>query len=196
MNRLHALTDGVFAIGMTLLVLELHVPDASSPGELVRGLAGLGPSLFSFALSFAVLGVYWVGNAASLARQARVDRPALLLNLLQLFFISLLPFTTAILGRYPDESAAVIVYGAHLVALGLVQYIHFAYILRSPHLLEHPIAPRDAAAATRRIFFGPVMFLIAMAVALVSPRAGYAIYFFVLIVYIAISARDRSIVGR
>ena len=196
MSRLHALTDGVYAIGMTLLVLELHVPDASSPGELVRGLAALGPSLFSFALSFAVLGVYWVGNAASLARQARVDRPALLLNLLQLFFISLLPFTTAILGRYPDESAAVIVYGAHLVALGLTQYVHFAYVRRSPHLLEHPISSRDAAAATRRIMFGPLMFLIAMAVALVSPRTGYAIYFFVLLVYIVISARDRSPVGR
>jgi len=195
-NRLHALTDGVYAIGMTLLVLGLHVPDASSPGDLVRGLAALGPSLFSFALSFAVLGVYWVGNAASLARQARVDRPALLLNLLQLFFISLLPFTTAILGRYPDESAAVIVYGAHLVALGLVQYIHFAYILRSPHLLEQPIAPSAAADATRRILFGPLMFLIAMLVATVSPRTGYAIFFFVLLVYIVMSARDRSIVGR
>jgi uncharacterized membrane protein len=196
LNRLHALTDGVYAIGMTLLVLELHVPDVSSPGDLARGLASLGPSLFSFALSFAVLGVYWVGNAASLARQARVDRPDLLLNLLQLFFISLLPFTTAILGRYPDESAAVIVYGAHLVALGLMQYIHFAYIRRSPHLLEHPISPRDAASATRRILFGPVVFLIAMAVALVSPRTGYALYFFVLFVYLAMSARDRSIVGR
>ena len=196
MNRLHALTDGVYAIAMTLLVLELHVPDAASPGELVRALVALGPSLFSFALSFAVLGVYWIGNAASLARPARVDRPALLLNLLQLFFIALLPFTTAILGRYPDESAAVIVYGAHLVALGLMQYFHFAYITRSPHLLEHPISSRDAASAIRRIFFGPLMFLVAMAVALISPRTGYAIYFVVLFAYIVMSARDRSPVGR
>ncbi len=66
------------------------MPEASSSGDLMRGLAALGPSLFSFALSFAVLSVYWVGNAASLARHARVDRPALLLNLLQLFLISLL----------------------------------------------------------------------------------------------------------
>jgi uncharacterized membrane protein len=191
-NRLHALTDGVYAIGMTLLVLELHVPEASSPGELVRGLAALGPSLFSFALSFAVLGVYWVGNAASLARLARVDRPILLLDVLQLFFIALLPFTTAILGRYPDESAAVILYGAHLVALGFMQYIHFAYVVRSPHLLAHPISARDAAGAIRRIFFGPLVFLIAMAVALVSPRTGYVMYFFVLFAYIVMAARDRS----
>ena len=74
MNRLHALTDGVYAIAMTLLVLELHVPDARSSSELVAGLATLGPSLFSFALSFAVLGTYWVGNAVNLSHLARVDR--------------------------------------------------------------------------------------------------------------------------
>ena len=196
MNRLHALTDGVYAIAMTLIVLELHVPEASSSGDLIRGLAALGPSLFSFALSFAVLSVYWVGNAASLARHARVDRPALLLNLLQLFLISLLPFTTGILGRYPDLSAAVVIYGLHLLALSLVQYANFVYILRSPHLVEHPISSRNAAVATRRILFGPVMFALAIAVAVFAPLAGYAIYFFTLISFIFISARDRSIVGR
>jgi uncharacterized membrane protein len=195
MNRLHALTDGVYAIAMTLLVLELHVPEASSSGDLMRSLAALGPSLFSFALSFAVLGVYWVGNAASLARHARVDRPTLLLNLLQLFLIVLLPFTTGILGRYPDMSAAVMIYGVHLLALGLVQYANFRYVLKSPHLVDHPLSSHDAAAATRRILFGPAMFVLAIAVALLLPLAGYAIYFLVLLGYLVVSARDRSIVG-
>ena len=108
MNRLHALTDGVYAIAMTILVLELHVPDARSSSELVAGLAAQAPSLFGFALSFAVLGTYWVGNAVNLSHLARVDRAALFLNVLQLFFISLLPFTTAVVGRYPDEAATVI----------------------------------------------------------------------------------------
>ena len=89
MNRLHALTDGVYAIAMTLLVLELHVPDARSSSELVAGLVAQAPSLFGFALSFAVLGTYWVGNAVNLSHLARVDRAALFLNVLQLFFISL-----------------------------------------------------------------------------------------------------------
>lgn len=84
MNRLHALTDGVYAIAMTLLVLELHVPDARSSAELVSGLAALAPSLFGFALSFAVLGTYWVGNAVNLGHLARVDRATLFLNVLQL----------------------------------------------------------------------------------------------------------------
>lgn len=195
MGRLHALTDGVYAIAMTLLVLELHVPDASTTAELVRGLTALLPSLFSFALSFAVLGVYWVGNTTSLVRVARTDRSMLLLNVLQLLFIALLPFTTAILGRYPDESAAVILYGIHLVLLGLVQYAHWVYIRRNPQLLDRRIDPREEALATRRIVFGPILFVVAMIVALFSARAGYGVYYFVLAAYIFISLRDRSIVG-
>src|SRR6185436_13405394 len=114
MNRLHALTDGVFAIAMTLLVLELRVPDATNSSELISGLRMIVPNLFSFALGFAVCGTYWVGSAMNLSHLARVNRAALFLNVLQLFFISLLPFSTAILGRYPDEAAAVIVYALHL----------------------------------------------------------------------------------
>ncbi len=88
------------------------------------------------------------------------------------------------------------IYGLHLLALSLVQYANFVYILRSPHLVEHPISSRNAAVATRRILFGPVMFALAIAVAVFAPLAGYAIYFFTLISFIFISARDRSIVGR
>jgi uncharacterized membrane protein len=87
-SRLHALTDGVFAIAMTLLVLELHVPDAASTDEFIRGLAALVPSLFSFTLSFAVLGAYWLGTVWTLAPVRHVDRPLLLLNLLALLFIT------------------------------------------------------------------------------------------------------------
>lgn len=192
MNRLHALTDGVYAIAMTLLVLELHVPDARSSSELVAGLAALAPNLFSFALSFAVLGTYWVGNAVSLTYFARVDRAALFLNVLQLFLISLLPFTTAVLGRYPDEAAAVILYGLHLEAIALTQYAHWVYVRRNPHL-GAGVDARVIRAATRRIFIGPVAFAIAMVTALFSPRLAYAVYFAALIAYIVVAVRDRTV---
>ena len=194
MNRLHALTDGVYAIAMTLLVLELHVPDAHSSGELVAGLAAIAPNLFSFALGFAVLGTYWVGSAVNLSHLARVNRAALFLNVLQLFFISLLPFTTALLGRYPDEAAAVIVYALHLEALGLTQYAHWVYVLRHPELVLAPIDARTERAATIRILFGPAAWAVAMLLALVSPRLGYAVFFMVLIGYVVAAIRDRTVV--
>lgn len=192
MNRLHALTDGVYAIAMTLLVLELHVPDARSSAELVAGLAAQAPSLFGFALSFAVLGTYWVGSAVNLTRLARVDRAALFLNVLQLFFISLLPFTTAVVGRYPDQAAAVILYGLHLEALGLAQYAHWVYVLHNPHLTRAPIDAATARAVTVRILAGPVAWVLAIVLALFSPPLGYAVYFAVLIAYLVNSVRDRT----
>ena len=195
MDRLHALTDGVFAIAMTLLVLELRVPDAASSDELVRGLGALAPSLFSFAMSFAVLGVYWIGSVVNLTRVQHVDRALLFVNVLQLFLIALLPFTTAVLGRYPDTAAAVIVYGVHLIGLGLVQYGGWTYARRSAHLFGRAIDDRVAAAATRRILYGPFAFAVAMLVALVSARAAYALYFVVLIWYVVTAVRDRSVIG-
>lgn len=194
MNRLHALTDGAYAIAMTLLVLELHVPEARTSAELVAGLVALAPSLFSFALGFAVLGTYWVGNTVNLSHLARVDRAALFLNVLQLFFISLIPFSTAILGRYPDQAAAVILYGLHLEALGLAQYAHWIYVSRNPHLAAGPIDQRTARVVTTRILFGPVVFPVAIALALVSPQLGYALYYVVLIAYVFTALRDRAIV--
>jgi len=196
MSRLHALTDGVFAIAMTLLVLELHVPDVASTGDFISGLAALVPSLFSFTLSFAVLGAYWLGTVWSLAPVRQVERPLLLLNLLALLFITLVPFTTAVLARYPDQPGAVILYGTHLTLLGLAQYANWSYLRANPKLLESPVTPGEAAARTRRILFGPVGFVAAMVVALVSPRAGYAVYYIVLFAYIFTAARDRSIISR
>jgi uncharacterized membrane protein len=193
-NRLHALTDGVYAIAMTLLVLELHVPDARSSAELVTGLIAIAPNLFSFALGFAVLGTYWVGSAVNLSHLARVNRAALFLNVLQLFFISLLPFTTALLGRYPDEAAAVIVYAMHLEALGLAQYAHWIYVLRHPQLVQATIDARTARVTTLRILIGPAAWAGAMLLALASPRLGYAVFYVVLIGYVIAAVRDRTVV--
>lgn len=194
MNRLHALTDGVYAIAMTLLVLELHVPDARSSAELVAGLISIAPNLFSFALGFAVLGTYWVGSAINLSHLARVNRAALFLNVLQLFFIALLPFSTALLGRYPDEAAAVIVYALHLEALGLAQYAHWIYVLRHPELVQAPIDARTNRATTLRILIGPAAWAVAMLLALVSARLAYALFYVVLIGYVTAAVRDRAVV--
>lgn len=194
MNRLHALTDGVYAIAMTLLVLELHVPDARSSAELVSGLIAIAPNLFSFALGFAVCGTYWVGSAINLSHLARVNRAALFLNVLQLFFIALLPFTTALLGRYPDEAVAVIVYALHLEALGLSQYAHWIYVLRHPELVHAPIDSRTNRATTLRILVGPAAWAAGMLLALVSARLAYALFYLVLVGYIVAAVRDRTMV--
>jgi uncharacterized membrane protein len=179
---------------MTILVLELHVPDVHSSAELVTALVALTPSLLSFALGFAVLGTYWVGSAVNLSYLARVNRAALFLNVLQLFFISLLPFTTAIIGRYPDQAAAVILYGLHLLGLGLAQYAHWVYVVRHPQLTHTPIDAATDRTVTRRILVGPFAWVLAIVAVLINPLFGYAIYYVVLVGYLINSVRDRSLV--
>jgi uncharacterized membrane protein len=121
-------------------------------------------------------------------------RAALFLNVLQLFFISLLPFTTALLGRYPDEAAAVIVYAMHLEALGLAQYAHWIYVLRHPQLVQAPIDAGTVRVTTLRILIGPAAWTGAMLLALASPRLGYAVFYVVLIGYVVAAVRDRTVV--
>src|SRR4029077_8959870 len=109
-------------------------------------------------------------------------------------FISLLPFTTALLGRYPDETVAVIVYALHLEAIGITQYAHWVYVLRHPELVHAPIDARTERATTLRILVGPAAWAVAMVLALVSPRRGYAVFYVVLVGYVFAAVRDRTAV--
>ncbi len=100
-NRIEALSDGVFAIAMTLLVLELHVPDVSSAetGPLAAALLAMWPKFVSFGLGFVLLGSLWVGQHYQFHYVRRTDRPLLWLHLALLLVCSLVPFAVALLGR-------------------------------------------------------------------------------------------------
>jgi uncharacterized membrane protein len=107
--RLEAFSDGVLAIAATLLVLELHVPDAGQ--DLGAALLAQWPSYAAYAVSFATIGIIWVNHHALFVHVRQVDRTLLFLNLLLLMVVSLIPFPTAILGRFvgaerPPQSTA------------------------------------------------------------------------------------------
>jgi uncharacterized membrane protein len=107
-NRIEALTDGVFAVAMTLPVLDIKVPELRQPtgtADLPLKLLGLGPKLLSYSVSFTILGVYWVGHHIQLSFIRRADRPLLWINILFLLWVALVPFSTALLGEYPKDSA-------------------------------------------------------------------------------------------
>src|ERR1700737_1299223 len=102
-NRIEALTDGVFAVAMTLLVLDIKVPELPQPmatDELLRQLLALWPKFLSYVISFVILGVYWVGHHVQLSFIRRADRPLLWINILFLLWVALVPFSTALLGEY------------------------------------------------------------------------------------------------
>jgi uncharacterized membrane protein len=158
-NRLEFLSDGVFAIVMTLLVIEIHVPalEVFSERALLNGLGYLLPLFLSYFLSFALLTSYWNSHNFLFSIMAKnVTRTLAYLNLLLLSFISLVPFSSAMLGAYPQSQVAISVYSLHILILALLLYIIREYISRAksvenPEDLSTRFSSRDRLYGTARI---------------------------------------------
>lgn len=148
-TRLEALSDGVFAIAITLLVLELRVPEipTHSTPDLWRAIGQLGPALFAFILSFAIILITWVNHSAILRSVRGSTGPFLYANGVMLLTVALMPFPTALLGRFLPTSAAapaVVLYNVVLVLQAL------AWILITGSALAGRLAASEQAAATLR----------------------------------------------
>src|SRR4051794_34457357 len=122
-GRLEAFSDGVFAIAITLLVLEIKVPPAGGGHSLAHGLLKLWPSYAGFAVSFVTIGIIWVNHHAVIARVRSVDRKLLFRNLWLLLTVSFIPFPTAVMAEYLREGngqdVAVAFYAAWFCVMGL-----------------------------------------------------------------------------
>ena len=135
--RLEALTDGIFAIVMTLLVIEIKVPELEefSNNKLLSGLEHLLPLFFSFFLSFAVLITYWFSHNFLITVLAKnTSRNLSYINLFFLSFVSLVPFSSHLLGSYPQSGIAVAIYSLNLLIIALFIFAIREYIIRSPRI--------------------------------------------------------------
>jgi uncharacterized membrane protein len=130
-ERVEALSDGVFAIVMTLLVIEIHIPKLKQFSEqgLIQGLSQLTPQFGVYFLTFALIGSYWVSHHITLSVFAKnFDRYLVFVNSGFLSFISLLPFSASLLGKYPDSQLAIGVYSLHILILSLFIFFIRWYI--------------------------------------------------------------------
>ena len=144
--RVIALTDGVIAIIITLLVLEIHVPELTQGQSLNESLAELRPSLAAFVVSFILAGMYWVIHRDLFALIRRTDRGLVWLNLLHLLPLSLLPFGAALVGSYEQEPVALRIYGLILVAIAVLRVVIWLYATNRPHLLWQRLDDRQRRA--------------------------------------------------
>ncbi len=185
--RIEALADGVFAIALTLLVLDLKVP-ALAPDEggsdLARKLLGLWPKLAAFVVSFLIIGVFWVGHHAQLHYVRRSDRLFMWMNLVFLLLISAMPFSTALLGEHHDRPIALAVYCGNLIVAGLVLYGQLRYASGRGRLFDPDIDPGFLRAAGRRLLMGPVLYAAALGLAFVHTGVGLALCALVPLLYI------------
>ncbi|MEP6572332.1 MAG: TMEM175 family protein [Gemmatimonadota bacterium] len=203
-TRLEAFSDGVFAIAITLLVLEIRVPSHEAilqDGGLWHALLRLWPSYLGYLISFVTIGIMWANHHSVFEQVRHADRYFLMINVLFLLCISFLPFPTAVLAAYlPDleqRTIAVAAYGATLIVISLAYNALWWYAIRGERLLGP-----DADAATIRVItlrygLGPFAYAIAFGLAFVNVWASLAVHGVLAAVYLlpekhAASGRPRG----
>jgi uncharacterized membrane protein len=174
--RVLALSDGVFAILITLLVLEIHVPELTEGHSLNQALAEIRPSLVAFVISFILAGMYWVGHRDLFALIRRTDRGLVWLNILYLLPLCLLPFAAGLLGRYDREPVALRIYGLLLVAIAVMRVVIWLYATNRPHLLWRPLDDRQRRAGLAINLYPGLVYLLAFLVAKSAPVLSLLIY--------------------
>ncbi len=146
LHRLLFFSDAVFAIVLTLLVLELRPPEVASESQLGAALLAMSPRLQAFAASFALVSVFWLAHLSIMRRLAVFDRPTAWINLIFLFSIALMPFASALLGRYSLAGPAWRIYCMILIAASLAQTALLLSIYRDHgRLIVGAVAPREFA---------------------------------------------------
>jgi uncharacterized membrane protein len=181
--RVLALSDGVFAIIMTLLVLEIHVPELTQGHSLNQALREIRPSLVAFLISFILAGMYWVAHRDLFALIRRTDRGLVWLNLLFLLPLCLLPFGAGLIGRYDQEPVALRIYGLLLVAIAAMRVVIWLYATNRRHLLWLPLDDRQRRAGLAINLYPGLVYLLAFLVARSAPGLSLLIYAGVPVLY-------------
>ena len=177
-TRLEFFSDGVFAIVITLLVIEIRLP-ARWVGALGPALAGLWPSYLAYAISFIVIGAIWINHHGMFLHIDKTDNGFLLINVLQLMIIAFIPFPTAVLAEAiaarSGMTVATTFYGGTLVAVGIFVNLIWRYAVRND-LVKNGLPEAKVKLLSRRFLIGPASYFVATLVALFLPWAALAIF--------------------
>jgi uncharacterized membrane protein len=170
-SRIEAFSDGMFAIAITLLILEVKVPGAG--GHLAEALLRQWPSYLAFFLSFAYIGVMWMNHHRMFHHIKRSNDTLLVLNLLLLLGVTAVPFPTAVLAAHlgtPEQRTAALLYNGVFVVIAVFFNVLWRYAV-SRHLLD-PSRMETATAISRQYAFGPIIYLICFGLAWIDVRAS------------------------
>jgi len=177
LTRIEALSDGVFAIILTLLVLELKVPalkDHASVGELLHHLYEALPKFVSWLISFAILCKFWLNHHHILGLARHANYTMVWLNAIFLLGQSFIPFPTALAGEYPTNPLAVSFFGIVFAINTLLFLVLHAYIVR--HLIKPELVPLQDPHGLIKGLVGPLSYLVGAALAWVSVHAAFVVY--------------------
>jgi uncharacterized membrane protein len=175
LDRIVFFSDAVFAIAITILVLDIRVPDipeGTVATELPAQILGLGPKYLSYVISFLVLAVYWQAHHRVFKPITGYDRTLVWLNFVFLMAVAFLPFPTSLLGEYTREQVSVVIYAANAAVASLL-LVSISWYTTSGHRLVAPDLDDEAERIQRLQGLAvPVVFLLSIGVSFFSPMAA------------------------
>jgi uncharacterized membrane protein len=170
-GRVEALTDGIFAFAMTLLVTTLDFPssDASLPAlTLHRMILTFLPDFLNYIIAFIILAGFWIAHHALFHHIRFIDRTLLWTNVLSLLFVALLPFSTDLVGDYAEVPLAAVVFEANLLAIGVSLFLIWGYATAGRRLVEGNLSERTVKVHARRTLVIPGVSAIGILLALLG----------------------------
>lgn len=175
-ERTGTLADGVFAIVLTLLILNIKSPKAASEAELAQQLLALWPEFLSYTISFAILAIFWFGHQMVSRYIRRSDRVHIWLNLLFLMCIAFIPFSTSLLGGNGRYQIAIVFYGSNLFVAGLVRYLHWRYATSGYRLVDAHMNARYIRKVQNTFLLTPLLCLLTIGISFLSVKASLVLY--------------------
>jgi len=178
-NRIEALTDGIFAVAMTLLVLDIKPPvhlRFETSAALIDHLSVLEHSFVMYAISFVVLAMFWLGHHLQFHFVRHVDRQLLWINLLFLLLAVVVPFSTNLVGDHGHLQLPVVLYAVNLLVLTLLLFLQLRHLAARPHLIAPDLTPEAIAHLHRQLLLFGVVPVVSIAASFYSPRLGMYLY--------------------
>ena len=160
LERLAALSDGIFAVAMTLLVLDIHAPAAHairSENDLGLALVSLAPRLLVYLMSFMTLGIFWIGQQTQFNQLEKSDRHLTWIHIAFLALVSVMPFSTSLLAEFIEFRLALLLYWANILLLGLILYASWRYAAHAG-LVEGDDSTAVRCAIERRILIAQSLY--------------------------------------
>ena len=185
-NRIEALSDGIFAIVMTLLILEIHVPNLppnAANVEVAPAILALWPKFVTYLVTFISLGFFWVGHHMMYHAIRRADRTLLWLNILFFMFVSLLPFSTGVLNAFPQAFIAPFFFGANLAIIGWILFFQWSYANSQSDMLAAFVGAEYRTTVRSRMLIVPAATTLTVLICFWSVGISLAIYLLLLPLY-------------
>ncbi len=192
-GRLEALGDGIFSIAMTILVLELELPEVKGNTwhDFTTAMHHTWYGLLCYAISFIVLGIMWFGHRIMFEYIGRTDRYFIFLGVLFYMVVCLVPFSTRLLAKDTFEWYAIMVYGLNLSLCNLTLYCQWLYGMSKPHMMHRQVPAEVKKEARLQFLLSPVVYAIAIIISFYIPRISIAIFIITPVLYLIPSKLDK-----